>query len=134
MPHYFLDLTDKMNLFERLQNYIFFVAEDVLMKLFHYNAQQEIYETGFPTSKTFRPFWDKLKHGVSLVKKLFHQVLQKFHTFFFKVLLNSHYSISFARPYFPNLVSETLVDKRLFLLSKRTIFGLSCSRYLFINI
>lgn len=67
IPHVLLELTDKMTLLERLQNTLFNLAEDVLLNLFHYPRQQDIYENAFPDSKSFRPFWDKIKHGVSLV-------------------------------------------------------------------
>lgn len=66
-PHVFLDMTDKMNLFERLENTIFHIAENVLMNLYFYGVQQEIYETEFPNGRSFRPFQDKMKNGVSLV-------------------------------------------------------------------
>lgn len=68
IPNAFLDMTDRMTLVERLQNTVFHVIEDVLMNLFFYGEQQKIYETAFPTSKAFRPFWDKVKHGVSMVR------------------------------------------------------------------
>lgn len=86
IPSPFLDLTDKMSLIERLQNTIFFLVEQTMMQLLYYPKQKEIYETAFPNAKSFRPFWDKMKHGTSLV------------------LLNSDFSISFPRPYLPNLV------------------------------
>ena len=70
VPHFFLDFTNEMTLFERLQNTIFYAVEDIMMKLFYFKGQQEIYENDFPTSKSFRPFWDKVKHGVSLVRKI----------------------------------------------------------------
>ena len=69
IPHLFLDMTDRMTLLERLQNTVFHIAEHILMHIFYYGKQQEIYETAFPTSKTFRPFWDKIRHGISMVKQ-----------------------------------------------------------------
>lgn len=86
VPSPFLDLSDKMSLLGRLQNTFFFIFEQSLMSLFYYPKQQEIYETAFPNAKSFLPFWDKMKHGSSLV------------------FLNSHFSVSFPRPYLPNLV------------------------------
>jgi hypothetical protein len=68
VPHFFLDLTDRMSLLERLQNTIFSFLEDTLLNLFFYGEQQKIYETAFPTSENFRPFWDKVKHGISMVR------------------------------------------------------------------
>lgn len=92
VPSFFLDLSDKMTMMERLQNTIFYVLEQTVMRIFYYPKQKELYETLFPNSKSFRPFWDKMKHGASLY------------------FLNSHYSISFPRPYFPNLVILLLTD------------------------
>lgn len=110
IPHAFLDLTDKMTLLQRLQNTVFHLVETVLMNLFYYGKQQEIYETDFLTSPSFRPFWDKVKHGVSIVREYFQFNVNQHSKGFFiviliKVFLNSHYTLSFARPYLPNLVS-----------------------------
>lgn len=98
VPHVFLDLTDEMNLFERLQNTVFHLAEIVLMNLFFYGKQQEIYQTDFPNGKNFMPFQDKLKHGVSLVS-----IMQSI-TVIFRYLLiiisyipNRSYSIVISR-------------------------------------
>lgn len=75
------------------------------MSLFYYCHQQEIYETAFPNSQSFRPFWDKVKHGVSMVR---NNSLFSFHSSCLppsaQVFLNSHYTLSFPRPYFPNLI------------------------------
>lgn len=87
VPSSFLDLSDKMTLFQRLQNTLFFYIEQTIMHVLYYPKQKEIYETAFPNSENFRPFWEKMKHGTSLV------------------FLNVHFSISFPRPYLPNLVS-----------------------------
>lgn len=75
IPNIFLDLSDKMTLAGRLQNTAYHWIEMIVLNFFHYNKQQEIYENYFPTSKTFRPFWDKVKHGVSMVTFLNHFVL-----------------------------------------------------------
>lgn len=80
IPHDLLDLTDKMNFLERLQNTLYNLIEDGLMHLFYYDLQKEIYDNAFPDSQTFRPFWDKMKHGVSLVSLLYprlHRVNSK---------------------------------------------------------
>jgi hypothetical protein len=68
VPHVFLDLTDRMTLLGRLQNTFFHVFEDIIMRFLHYPKQQKIYETAFPSSKNFRPFSDKMKNGVSMVR------------------------------------------------------------------
>jgi hypothetical protein len=70
IPNVFLDLNDKMDFFGRLQNTLFNIIQGVMIKMVQYPRQKEIYETSFPTSKNFRPFWDKLQHGVSLVSHL----------------------------------------------------------------
>lgn len=67
IPHVFLDLTDKMTLLERLENTLYHWVEDILINLFYYHGHQKTYESSFPTSTRFRPFWDKVKHGVSVV-------------------------------------------------------------------
>jgi hypothetical protein len=59
-----------MNLLERLQNTAFTLVEEVVLQLFFYGKQKEIYETAFPSSETFRPFWEKVKHGISMVRKI----------------------------------------------------------------
>lgn len=90
VPSFLLDTTDRMNLLRRLQNTLLYVTEQVFMELFYYPKQKEIYETAFPNSKSFKPFWEKMKRGSSLV------------------LLNSHFSISYPRPYLPNLVNLSI--------------------------
>lgn len=86
MPHVFLDLTDKMNFAGRLQNTIFNLVETLLLRFYHYPGQQKIYENSFPDSQKFRPFWDKMKHGTSLV------------------LMNSHFTLNYPRPFVSNVV------------------------------
>lgn len=75
-----------MTFVERLKNTVVGTALEFLTQNFQYPRQKEVYETAFPNSKNFRPFWEKLRHGVSLV------------------LLNTHYSVSYPRPYLPNLI------------------------------
>lgn len=86
VPSQFLDLTDKMSLVGRLQNTMYYFVEQMMTQMLHYPKQKQIYETAFPNAKSFRPFWEKMKHGISLV------------------LVNGDFSISFPRPYLPNLV------------------------------
>jgi hypothetical protein len=70
VPHIFLDMTDKMSFVDRFQNTFMHIAESFLLHKFAYNKQKELYETAFPSSKRFKPFWDKLYNGVSLVTNL----------------------------------------------------------------
>lgn len=58
-----------MSLYERLQNTLYHWLEAILMNLLYYPEQQATYETAFPSSHSFRPFWDKVKHGVSMVRE-----------------------------------------------------------------
>jgi hypothetical protein len=67
VPHVFLDMTDEMTMAERFQNTLMHIAESLLTNLFSYKRQQKLYETEFPSSANFRPFWYKLYNGVSLV-------------------------------------------------------------------
>lgn len=62
------------------------MVENLLMKMFFYGKQKELYETEFPNTKNFQPFYEKLKNGVSLV------------------FLNSHVSMNYPRPYLPTLI------------------------------
>lgn len=85
-PHVFLDMTDTMNFAERFQNTLMHIIESFLTNMFSLPKQKELYDSAFPNSANFRPFWDKLYKGVSLV------------------LLNSHVSMNFPRPILPNLI------------------------------
>ena len=84
IPHIFLGFTDDMNFMKRLINTVGCIFEDTILRIFYYPVQKEIYDTQFPDPKP--AFEDRMKHGVSLV------------------LLNSHFSLSFPRPYLPNLI------------------------------
>lgn len=75
-----------MDFIGRLQNSIFNVLESLLFNIFHYPRQKEIYENSFANSKNFRPFYEKLKNGISLV------------------LMNTHFTLNYPRPFVPNTV------------------------------
>lgn len=84
VPHPFLKYTDNMNLFERIWNFIVFIMDYAMYKLFFLPKQAAIYEATFPDPK---PGFDYLmKHGVSLA------------------ILNSHFSTSYPRPLVPNMI------------------------------
>jgi UDP:flavonoid glycosyltransferase YjiC (YdhE family) len=75
-----------MNFAGRLQNTIHNLVEKLLFHFYHYPMHQEIYEKSFPDSKDFRPFWSKVRTGASLV------------------LMNSHYTLNYPRPFVPNVI------------------------------
>lgn len=87
VPHVFMDLTEKMNFIGRLQNTAFNLFESILLQFYHFPLQREIYENSFPeTSHKFRPFWEKVRSGVSLI------------------LMNCHYTLNYPRPFLPNVI------------------------------
>lgn len=86
VPNVFLDLTDNLNFFDRVQNTIFNFAEKILFHFYHYPLQRKIYENSFENSKNFRKFWDRVKRGSSLT------------------LMNSHFTINYPRPFMPNTI------------------------------
>lgn len=84
IPSVFLSFTNRMNVVERLQNVLFFLAEKVMLKLYHDPFHRKLYDEAFPDPK---PDFDHIKyHGVSLI------------------LLNSHFSLNYAQPLLPNMI------------------------------
>ncbi|CAO1424279.1 unnamed protein product [Diamesa tonsa] len=83
IPHPFLSFTDRMTYSERLQNVLFNTLEDVMAYFFHFPLQRQIYDASFPDPK---PCLNTLKKDVSLV------------------LLNSHFTLNYPRPYVPNMI------------------------------
>lgn len=82
VPGLMTGLTDKMSFMERLLNFLFYVVEFILFYLFNGIKMEALYETNFPDPKP--KFSELQSRGAALV------------------LLNSHFSISFPRPYLPN--------------------------------
>lgn len=83
VPHHFLvKFADRMSFFERVWNVQAYVLEELFMNWFYMPQQAKIYDTMFPDPK---PTLEELRKNVSLV-------------------LNSHFSLSFTRPYVPNMI------------------------------
>lgn len=85
IPHPFLSLTDRMNFWERAENIITNLIEDVGFHVYHYPLQASIYNKYFKAEKP--SFAHAMRHSVSLV------------------LLNTHFSLNFPQAYLPNMVS-----------------------------
>ncbi|CAO1423153.1 unnamed protein product [Diamesa serratosioi] len=83
VPHPFLSFTDKMSFVERTGNIMMSLFESIYMATAYDPQQKQIYETSFPDPK---PCLNTLKKDVSLV------------------LLNSHFTLNYPRPYVPNMI------------------------------
>lgn len=83
VPNAFLDYTDRMSFYQRFNNALLNIFENVVMYLYHYPKQAKIYNKYFPDPKP--DFNEVLKSSVSLV------------------LLNTHFSYDYPRPYLPNI-------------------------------
>ena len=75
--------TDKMTFVQRLGNIAMTIFEAVYMNIFYYPQQNEIYKASFPDPK---PSFDDAMKNVNLV------------------LLNSHFTLSYPRPFVPNMI------------------------------
>ncbi|XP_053674610.1 uncharacterized protein LOC128724914 [Anopheles nili] len=84
VPHPMTSFTDKMNFWQRLGNVLFTAFDETLLKFMCDPIQQQYYDEYFPNAN--RSLNEMRRHGVSLV------------------LVNSHFSLSFPRPYLPNLI------------------------------
>ncbi|XP_052892955.1 UDP-glycosyltransferase UGT4-like [Anopheles moucheti] len=84
VPHPMTGLTDKMNFWQRLGNVLFTAFDEALLKVMCDPIQQMYYKQYFPNAT--RTLDEMRRNGVSLV------------------LINSHFSLSFPRPYLPNLI------------------------------
>lgn len=84
VPHMYTDFTDRMNLGKRLENQIFYVLETLLMKFYHLPPQEKLFNEIFPNSKL--TFDEVRKKSVAIA------------------LVNSHFSISFPKPFLPNTI------------------------------
>ncbi|XP_053677533.1 UDP-glycosyltransferase UGT5-like [Anopheles nili] len=84
VPHPFLSFTDRMSFVQRIGNTLMNVMDMVLGQLLDYPVQSAMYEEAFPDPK---PTLEQLRRSsVSLV------------------LLNNHFSLSYPRPYVPNMI------------------------------
>uniref|UniRef100_A0A182K1U4 FAD-binding PCMH-type domain-containing protein n=1 Tax=Anopheles christyi TaxID=43041 RepID=A0A182K1U4_9DIPT len=84
VPHPMSSFTDKMNFWQRLGNVLFTAFDETLITGMCNPINQKYYNHFFPNAT--RSYEEMRRHGVSLV------------------LINSHFSLSFPRPYLPNLI------------------------------
>uniref|UniRef100_A0A2M4BJY0 UDP-glucuronosyltransferase n=2 Tax=Anopheles marajoara TaxID=58244 RepID=A0A2M4BJY0_9DIPT len=84
IPHPFLRFTDRMSFVERIGNALMTVADMIAGAVLDIPVQSAMYEQAFPDPKP--PLEHLRKHSVSLV------------------LLNNHFSLSYPRPYVPNMI------------------------------
>ncbi|XP_058054053.1 UDP-glycosyltransferase UGT5-like [Anopheles bellator] len=84
IPHPFLRFTDRMTFVERIGNMLMTVMDMVIGQLLDTPVQSAMYEEAFPGPKP--PLEHLRKHSVSLV------------------LVNNHFSLSYPRPYVPNMI------------------------------
>ncbi|XP_052871728.1 UDP-glycosyltransferase UGT5-like [Anopheles cruzii] len=84
VPHPISSFTDRMNFWQRLGNVLITAFDEGLMGFVGLSIQQRYYDQFFPNAT--RSLSEMRRHGVSVI------------------LVNSHFSLSFPRPYLPNLV------------------------------
>uniref|UniRef100_A0A182TJ21 UDP-glucuronosyltransferase n=1 Tax=Anopheles melas TaxID=34690 RepID=A0A182TJ21_9DIPT len=84
VPHPFLSFTDRMSFVQRIGNTLMTLMDTVLGQVLDLPVQSAMYEAAFPDPKP--PLEELRRHAVSLV------------------LLNNHFSLSYPRPYVPNMV------------------------------
>ncbi|KAL5273665.1 UGT2A1.2 family protein [Megaselia abdita] len=83
IPNPFLGFSTKMSLVERVGNLAQAHFDRIYFDHFYIHKQEKIYNKAFPDPK---PALDQLRKNVSLV------------------LLNTHFSLAFPRPYVPNMI------------------------------
>ncbi|KAH8312600.1 hypothetical protein KR044_011632, partial [Drosophila immigrans] len=83
VPHCMLQFSDRMSFWERTHNLLYTAYEFVYQRLFYLPRQEQLYREFFPDNK--QNFY-KMRENASLV------------------LLNNHVSLSFPRPYAPNMI------------------------------
>uniref|UniRef100_A0A182J7J1 UDP-glucuronosyltransferase n=1 Tax=Anopheles atroparvus TaxID=41427 RepID=A0A182J7J1_ANOAO len=84
VPHPMIGLTNHMNFRQRLGNVLFTAFDEILKSVLFDPIHERYYKEFFPNAN--RSLAEMRRHGVSLV------------------LVNSHFSLSFPRPYLPNLI------------------------------
>uniref|UniRef100_A0A182QE42 UDP-glucuronosyltransferase n=1 Tax=Anopheles farauti TaxID=69004 RepID=A0A182QE42_9DIPT len=84
VPHPFLSFTDRMSFVQRIGNMLMTIMDTVLGHVLDFPVQSAMYEAAFPDPKP--PLEELRRTAVSLV------------------LLNNHFSLSYPRPYVPNMV------------------------------
>ena len=85
VPHMFTDFTERANLGRRLENEFFYYLEKLLLNFYHFPLQEQLFNEVFAnfTTKTFN---EVRKSSVAIT------------------LVNSHFSVSFPKPFLPNTV------------------------------
>ncbi|XP_017040220.1 UDP-glycosyltransferase UGT5 [Drosophila ficusphila] len=83
VPHIMLPFNDHMTLYERFLNVAFLAYERFLLDYYYLPGQEKLYKEFFPANK--RCFYE-MRRNASLV------------------LINQHVSLSFPRPYSPNMI------------------------------
>ncbi|KAH8382856.1 hypothetical protein KR009_005610 [Drosophila setifemur] len=83
VPHALLKFGDHMSLVERVGNLAFLTFEHVFLNYFYLPRQEELYRKYFPNNK--KDLYETRKNAAL-------------------VLLNQHVSLSFPRPYSPNMI------------------------------
>lgn len=84
VPHMYSDFTDRMNLGRRLENEIYYFIEWILMRIYHLPEQEKLFDETFVNST--KSFDEVRKSSVAIA------------------LVNSHFSISFPKPFLPNTI------------------------------
>lgn len=83
-PHLHSDFANRMNLGRRIEDAFFYFMETILMNIYHLPKQEQLFNQVFASSK--RTFDHVRKNSVAVA------------------LVNSHFSISFPRPFLPNII------------------------------
>lgn len=84
VPHMYTDFTDRLNLGKRLENEFFYFLEKILLRLYHLPQQEQLFNEIFTNSK--KTFQEVRSTSVAIA------------------LVNSHFSISFPKPFLPNTI------------------------------
>lgn len=84
VPHVHIGFSNPMDFWQRLTNVLFTILDNYLITHHLYPAQEEIFRAAFPNAT--RSLSELRKDAVSLV------------------LVNNHFSLSYPRPYVPNMI------------------------------
>lgn len=84
VPHMYTEFSDRMNLARRLENEIYYFIEWILMRIYHLPEQEKLFDEVFVNST--KSFDEVRKSAVAIA------------------LVNSHFSISFPKPFLPNTI------------------------------
>lgn len=84
VPHMHSDFKTRMNLGRRLEDAVFYFMETIFMNIYHLPKQEQLFNQVFVQSN--RTFDEVRKNAVAIT------------------LVNSHYSVSFPKPFLPNMI------------------------------